>query len=66
MFFSALQFDRVVLGALGCGVFGQTSEEVAEIFRLELQNAGWIKNISVVFAIPGGNGNLEAFRKELL
>lgn len=58
--------DFLTLGALGCGVFGQNPEEVAKIFRLEMQNAGWIKNISVVFAIPGGNGNLKAFRKEFL
>lgn len=53
----------LILGAYGCGVFGQDPYEVASIFKecLETTHCCFDK---VVFAIPSGNnGNLEAFEK---
>lgn len=50
--------DTAILGAYGCGVFGNNPETVAQLFRKEFENAG-IRN--VIYAIPGGK-NLEAFR----
>lgn len=51
----------VVLGAFGCGVFGNDPTQVAEIFRvlLEKYDYGFDR---VVFAIPPGP-NLDAFKK---
>lgn len=53
------EIDTLILGAFGCGVFGQDPTEVAEIFR---DNIGKTRIGKIVFAIPGGP-NLEAFRK---
>lgn len=51
--------DTVVLGAFGCGVFGQDATEVANIFKKHLKG---IKGI--VFAIPKGrDGNYNKFDK---
>lgn len=54
--------DVVILGAYGCGVFGQDPTEVAEIFRDELRGTLFSK---AVFPIPRkvGDGNYEAFAK---
>jgi len=55
--------DTLVLGAFGCGVFGQDAVEVAGIFRDYLETAYQCFK-KVVFAIPEGkDGNLEGFRK---
>lgn len=44
--------DAMVLGAFGCGVFGNPPEEVAEIFRTVLIDEGYAKKFRVVrFAI---------------
>ena len=52
--------DTLILGAWGCGVFGQDPEEVAQIFKNNLPE----RNIKkVIFAIPAGNNNFEAFDK---
>ena len=52
--------DTLILGAWGCGVFGQDAEEVAQIFKNNLPE----RNIKkVIFAIPAGNNNFEAFDK---
>ena len=54
----------LILGAYGCGVFGQDPAEVAAIFRdtIRTQFPGVFEWI--VYAIPDNtNGNLEAFRK---
>ena len=55
--------ERVVLGAFGCGVFGQDPKRVAYIFRQEIQRKFGDKKIEVVFAIPRGNGNYRRFDK---
>lgn len=52
--------DTLIFGAWGCGVFGQDPEEVAQIFKNNLPE----RNIKkVIFAIPAGNNNFEAFDK---
>ena len=57
------QVDTLILGAYGCGVFGQDPTEVAEIF-LELLESGKYSFRKVVFPIPAGkDGNLIAFEK---
>ena len=54
--------DTIILGAYGCGVFGQQTEEVAEIFKNYLQKYKCFK--TVVFAIPKDKFNhLDRFRK---
>lgn len=55
--------NTLILGAYGCGVFGQDSTEVASIFR-EYLNTTHKCFERVVFAIPEGkDGNLEAFKR---
>lgn len=58
--------DTLILGAFGCGVFGQDAGEVAGIFKECLQNGYGCFN-KVVFAIPGDHtNNLDAFKKVFL
>jgi len=57
------EVEVLILGAYGCGVFGQNPVEVAMIFKECLETT--YKNCfrKVVFAIPSGrDGNLEAFK----
>ena len=58
--------DTLILGAFGCGVFGQDPKVVASWFRRLLTSeefSGAFRR--VVFAIPNGNNeNLKTFRKE--
>jgi uncharacterized protein (TIGR02452 family) len=58
------EVDTLILGAYGCGVFGQNPYEVASIFKLFLE--GKYKNTfdKVIFAIPDStkNDNLKAFK----
>lgn len=54
--------ETVVLGAWGCGVFGQDPRVVARLFKERLK-ASAIKR--AVFAIPGTNNNYTSF-KEIL
>lgn len=55
--------NTLILGAYGCGVFGQDPIEVASIFKNLLQTTHKCFE-TVVFAIPNGrDGNLEQFRK---
>lgn len=55
--------DTLILGAYGCGVFGQDAKEVASIFK-EYLNTTHKCFKKVVFAIPNGrDGNLEAFKE---
>ena len=53
--------DNLILGAYGCGVFGQDPKVVANIFK-ELLQIYYFNN--VVFAIPAGfhSDNYEAFK----
>lgn len=56
--------ETAILGAFGCGVFGQNPTEVAEMFKKQLENyPGCLKR--VFFAIPGkmDKDNLNAFKK---
>lgn len=55
--------NTLILGAYGCGVFGQNALEVASIFK-EYLNTTHKCFRKVVFAVPNGRDkNLEAFRK---
>lgn len=54
--------DILVLGAFGCGVFGQSGEEVAKIFHKLLLREEYGCFESVVFAVPASkNGNFQCF-----
>lgn len=52
--------DTVILGAWGCGVFGQNPAVVARLFEERFRTSP-IKR--AVFAIPGNNANYLAFTK---
>lgn len=55
--------NTLILGAYGCGVFGQDPVEVASIFREYLETSHKNCFEKVVFAIPEGrNNNLETFK----
>ena len=55
--------DTLILGAYGCGVFGQDAREVASIFK-EYLSTTHICFDKVVFAIPKGkDGNYQAFEE---
>lgn len=57
------RIKTLILGAYGCGVFGQDPKEVAVLFKQHLQSLPWGFD-KVVFAIPNGkNGNYSAFVK---
>lgn len=57
---AANEVDTLVLGAFGCGVFGNDPDKVAILFRDWLEaHPGQFER--VVFAIPGGP-NLDAFQ----
>ena len=59
---AAHEVDTLVLGAFGCGIFGNDPVKVARMFDDWLQaHPGQFEN--VVFAIPGGP-NFDAFRAE--
>lgn len=55
--------NTLILGAYGCGVFGQKGAEVAEIFKEYLETTYKCFE-QVIFAIPEGkDGNYQAFAK---
>lgn len=55
--------NTLILGAYGCGVFGQDAREVASIFKEYLFSTHRCFE-KVVFAIPNGrDGNLEKFKE---
>jgi len=59
---------NLVLGAFGCGAFGNPAGPVAAIFREQLESMEWRGYFSrVVFAVldPLDTGNLGPFRREL-
>jgi len=54
--------DTLILGAFGCGAFGNPPDHIAELFKQTFAEfSGTFKEI--VFAIPPGDGNLDAFKK---
>jgi uncharacterized protein (TIGR02452 family) len=53
------EVDTLILGAWGCGVFGQDAKVVAEYFQNTIENYPFFKNI--IFAVPKGY-NLDAFK----
>ena len=60
------QYREIVLGAWGCGAFGNSPEMVAECFQLVLIEYGLVRNFDkVVFAIKekSGGRNFAHFRK---
>ena len=58
---AANQVDSLVLGAFGCGIFGNDPTKVARTFRDWLDAHPGVFQ-EVVFAVPGGP-NLEAFKE---
>lgn len=52
--------DTVILGAWGCGVFGQDPAVVARLFKERLEKSSLKR---AVFAIPRNNANYWAFEK---
>ena len=57
---AAHEVDSLILGAFGCGIFGNDPTKVAIVFRDWLEaHPGQFE--SVVFAVPGGP-NLDAFK----
>ena len=59
---------NLVLGAFGCGAFGNPAKPVAQLFRLLLRSDEFRGRFRrVVFAVldPLGTGNLRPFRQEL-
>lgn len=57
------EVDVLILGAYGCGVFGQNPIEVANVFKEYLNTTHKNCFSKVVFAIPNGkDGNLNAFK----
>lgn len=57
------EVNTLILGAYGCGVFGQDATEVAQIFKELLRTTHRCFNV-VVFAIPKGrDGNYEKFKR---
>lgn len=55
--------DTLILGAFGCGVFGQDPREVATIFNKELKTHNFNK---IIFAIPSGHNDNYYWFNEVL
>ena len=55
--------DTLILGAFGCGVFGQDPREVATIFNKELKTHNFNK---IIFAIPSGHNDNYYWFNEIL
>lgn len=55
-------YDVVILGAYGCGVFAQDPREVSKLFKKYLVN--FSKPVKAIFAIPGGR-NHDIFLDEM-
>lgn len=51
------QVDTLILGAFGCGVFGQDPGEVASIFMHQLTNKFYGAFRNIIFAVPNSNNN---------
>lgn len=60
------EVNTLILGAYGCGVFGQSAREVAEIFKEYLLKGSYDFE-QVIFAIPESrDGNYQAFADVIL
>lgn len=62
------EVDTLILGAYGCGVFGQDASEIAKIFKEYLNGEYKGKFQDVIFAIPPSKGrdkNLDKFISEI-
>lgn len=59
--------DTLILGAWGCGVFGQNPYTTCEIMNDLIENGGYCFS-QIYYAIPGGetDGNYVAFEKVML
>jgi uncharacterized protein (TIGR02452 family) len=55
------KYDAVVLGAFGCGVFGNNPDFVAKVFKKSLPR---VPILNAFFAIP--DDNYERFEKVLM
>lgn len=49
--------DVIILGAYGCGVFGQDPEAVAKLIHHSFKTSG----LKVILAVPGKDRNYQAF-----
>ncbi|MCR9036055.1 TIGR02452 family protein [Tractidigestivibacter montrealensis] len=61
-----LGYEKLVLGAFGCGAFGWDAPTVAELFRAELASGTHVAS-KVTFPVPRGRAdeNLEVFQHAL-
>jgi uncharacterized protein (TIGR02452 family) len=64
---SDYNINELILGAFGCGVFGQHPLEVAKLFKKYIYSTEWNNNTNIIFAIPKSvNGmNFDYFYQEL-
>jgi hypothetical protein len=61
-------FPNLVLGAWGCGAFGNPPGPVATIFREQLcspEFRGAFEHICFAVVDPGGDGNFPPFQREI-
>ncbi|KYQ88960.1 hypothetical protein DLAC_10548 [Tieghemostelium lacteum] len=60
------EVEYLVLGAWGCGVFGNSSEEVSSFFAKYLLNDGKYSRAFkyIVFSIKGGGDNFQNFKEK--
>lgn len=59
---------NIILGAFGCGAFGNPARHVAAIFREQIESVefrGYFANIIFAIIDPVGTGNLRPFQQEL-
>lgn len=57
------QVETLILGAFGCGVFGQDPKEVAQLFKKYLDKTKYIHK--VIYAIPNSNNSNYAIFKRI-
>ncbi|XXG99336.1 hypothetical protein Hte_005673 [Hypoxylon texense] len=66
---AAKRHDKLVLGALGCGAFGNPPEDVAhcwlEVLREEEFGGNWWREVCFAVYDPDGRGNFEIFNRVL-
>lgn len=62
---SMMDVDYLILGAWGCGVFGQSLGETAELFQEAIKNVNCSLPSRIVFAIPDSR-TMEKFKRNFL